>query len=193
MTTGGIELGRDDLEYGQFGENFTVEGLPDDEVCVGDRYEIGGALFEVSQPRVTCYRVGMRLGEPRLPALLVSHRRPGFYLRVLREGVVQAGDPIVKVATGSGRMTVADIDALLYLPGHDRAAMGRALGIARAEPGLAGIVRPRCWRRSRAHRERRTDRAAAAPPVAWPGFRPLRVVAIDAESDDGHLGSVGLR
>ena len=59
------QLGRDDLEYGQFGENFTVDGLSDDEVCIGDRYEIGQALFEVSQPRVTCYRVGMRLGEPR--------------------------------------------------------------------------------------------------------------------------------
>ena len=59
-----VELGRDNLEYGQFGENFTVEGLSDDEVCIGDQYEIGQALFEVSQPRVTCYRVGMRLGEP---------------------------------------------------------------------------------------------------------------------------------
>src|SRR6185295_17907028 len=89
-------LGRTDFGFGQFGENFTVDGLSDDEVCVGDRYEIGQALFEVSQPRVTCYRVGMRLGEPALPALLVSHRRPGFYLRVLREGVVEAGDRIVK-------------------------------------------------------------------------------------------------
>jgi len=129
------QLGRDDFEYGQFGENFTVDGLSDDEVCIGDRYEIGQALFEVSQPRVTCYRVGMRLGEPALPALLVSHRRPGFYLRVLREGVVQAGDRIVKVATGPGRMTVADIDALLYLPGHDRDGMGRALAIAALSPG----------------------------------------------------------
>ena len=111
------------MSYGQFGENFTVDGLSDDEVCIGDRYEIGTALFEVSQPRVTCYRVGLRLGEPRLPALLVSHRRPGFYLRVLREGVVQAGDPIVKVANGPERMTVAEIDALLYLPGHDQEAI----------------------------------------------------------------------
>src|SRR5207344_3213157 len=105
------ELGRDDFVHGHFGENFTVEGLPDDEVCVGDRYEIGAALFEVSQPRVTCYRVGLRLGEPRLPSLLVAHRRPGFYLRVLREGVVEAGDPIVKVWADPERMTVADVDA----------------------------------------------------------------------------------
>ena len=96
------QLGWNDFEYGQFGENFTVEGLADDEVCIGDRYEIGTALFEVSQPRVTCYRVGLRLGEPQLPAMLVAHRRPGFYLRVLREGVVEAGDPVVKVANGPG-------------------------------------------------------------------------------------------
>ena len=132
------ELGRDDFAFGQFGENFTVEQLADDDVCIGDRYQIGEALFEVSAPRVTCYRVGMRLGEPRLPAMLVSHHRPGFYLRVLREGIVRAGDPIYLVALGSGRMTVAEVDALLYLPGHDRAGMARALGIEALSPGWKG-------------------------------------------------------
>ncbi len=64
------QLGRHDFTPGQFGENFTVEGLPDDEVCIGDRYRIGGAVFEVTQPRVTCYRVGIRMDEPQdaLPA-----------------------------------------------------------------------------------------------------------------------------
>ena len=64
------ELKRADFIPGQFGENFTIEGLPDDVVCIGDRYQIGGALFEVTQPRVTCYRVGIRMNEPRMPALL---------------------------------------------------------------------------------------------------------------------------
>ena len=80
------ELGRNDFVYGQFGENFTVEGLGDDEVCIGDRYQIGTATFEVTQPRVTCYRVGIRMNDPRIPALLVSHHRPGFYFRVLEDG-----------------------------------------------------------------------------------------------------------
>src|SRR4029077_10329174 len=80
-------LGRRDLVHGQFGENFTVDGLPDDEVCIGDRYRIGEAVFEVTQPRVTCYRVGVRMGEPQMAALLVKHGRPGFYLRVLTEGL----------------------------------------------------------------------------------------------------------
>ena len=97
------ELGRNDLVYGQFGENFTVDGLGDDEVCIGDRYQVGAAAFEVTQPRVTCYRVGIRMDDPRIPALLVSHRRPGFYLRVLEEGEVQAGDEIVKLAAGRSR------------------------------------------------------------------------------------------
>ena len=77
------QLGRSDFSYGQFGENFTVDGLPDGEVCIGDRYRIGSAVFEVTQPRVTCYRVGIRMNEPQMAALLVSHGRPGFYFRVI--------------------------------------------------------------------------------------------------------------
>src|SRR3954466_4748637 len=92
-------LKRNDFSFGQFGENFTVNGLPDEEVCIGDRYRIGTAVFEVTQPRVTCYRVGLRMNDPRIPALLVSHHRPGFYFRVLQEGDVEAGDEIVKLAS----------------------------------------------------------------------------------------------
>src|SRR5690242_20258308 len=122
-------LGRDDFGYGQFGENFTVDGLPDDEVCIGDRYRIGEAEFEVTQPRVTCYRVGMRMGEPRMPALLVSHHRPGFYLRVITEGRVAAGDEIVQTRSGPGGLSVAATDALLYLPDRDRDRLRVAVGI----------------------------------------------------------------
>ena len=176
------ELGRDDLGYGQFGENFTVDGLPDDEVCIGDRLQIGDALFEVSQPRVTCYRVGMRMKEPRLPALLVSHHRPGFYLRVLREGVVQAGDEIAWEQTGPERMTVAEVDALLYLPGHDRAALARARRLPALSPGWQGSFEAMLDSGDATGNVGLTD-AAAAPPVAWPGFRPMRVVDVEPESD----------
>src|SRR5215470_8190446 len=122
-------LGRRDFTHGQFGENFTIEGLPDDEVCIGDRYRIGTALFEVTQPRVTCYRVGIRTDEPRMAALLTSSGRPGFYLRVLEEGEVGAGDEIVKVGEAAERMTVAEINALLYSPNHPRDGLARALTI----------------------------------------------------------------
>jgi MOSC domain-containing protein YiiM len=132
-------LVRNDFTFGQFGENLTVEGLPDDEVCIGDRYRIGGAVFEVTQPRVTCYRVGIRMNEPRMPALLVAHGRPGFYFRVLQEGEVGAGDDIVKITDGPERISVAEIDALLYLPGHSSERLRRALQI----PALSRVGRVR--------------------------------------------------
>ena len=164
------ELGRDDFTYGQFGENFTFEGLADDEVCIGDRYRIGGALFEVTQPRVTCYRVGIRMHEPAMPSLLVAHHRPGFYLRVLEEGPVQAGDAIVKVADGPERLTIAQVDALLYLPKKSRVLLERALRVAALSKG---------WQESFRALLARTD-GDAAP--AWAGFRPLRVAEVRPES-----------
>src|SRR6201986_2069997 len=112
------QLRRSDFVHGQFGENFTIEGLPDDSVCIGDRYKIGSALFEISQPRVTCYRVGIRMDNPQMPSLLVAHHRPGFYFRVLQEGEVTAGDEIIKIAEGPEKLTVAEIDAMLYLSAH---------------------------------------------------------------------------
>lgn len=129
------ELGRDDFSHGQFGENFTVDGLPDHEVCIGDRYRIGRAVFEVTQPRVTCYRVGIRMNEPQMAALLVARGRPGFYLRVIQEGEVEAGDEIVQVGSGAERMSVAEIDALLYRPGHSRSGLERALRIPAVSDG----------------------------------------------------------
>src|SRR5579872_2113478 len=175
------QLGRKDFSFGQFGENFTVDGLPDDEVCIGDRYRIGSALFEVTQPRVTCYRVGIRMAEPAMAALLVSHHRPGFYFRVLEEGDVGAGDEITKVADGPERVTVAGIDALLYLPGPPREQLERSLRIGPLSPG---------WKASlRAIAERKTPEegnpglnAASGPPPAWPGFRSMHVGRIDRET-----------
>src|SRR5579864_966342 len=118
-------LERSDFSFGQFGENFTVEGLADDEVCIGDRYQIGNAVFEVTQPRVTCYRVGIRMNEPRMPALLTSSGRPGFYFRVLQEGEVGASDEITKVGEAKERMTVAEINSLLYSSNHSRDLLER--------------------------------------------------------------------
>src|SRR5262245_47467741 len=173
------ELGRSDFVYGQFGENFTVEGLSDDEVCIGDRYRIGAAVFEVSQPRVTCYRVGIRMDDPRIPALLVSHRRPGFYFRVLEEGDVEAGDEIVKLASGPERMTVAEIDALLYLPGHSRQQLLRALRVPALSPGWQASFRALLDGEPGSGNAGLT---VASPPPAWPGFRRLAVTAIEQET-----------
>ena len=174
------ELGRSDFVHGQFGENFTVDGLTDDEVCIGDRYRIGTALFEVTQPRVTCYRVGIRMDDPRIPALLVSHRRPGFYFRVLEEGEVQAGDEILKVASGPQAMTVAEVDGLLYLPGHPRQQLLRALRIPALSPGWQASFRALLDGEAGGGN---SGLAVTSPPPAWPGFRRLSVAGIDRESD----------
>ena len=177
-------LGRSDFTFGQFGENFTVEGLPDDEVCIGDRYRIGGALFEVTQPRVTCYRVGIRMNEPRMAALLVAHRRPGFYFRVLQEGEVGAGDDIAKIADGPERITVGEVDALLYLPGHSREQLQRALRIPALSKGWQSSFQ------AMLQQDLSSKTAAGNPGLAdeeqapaWQGFRQMRVAQIRKESD----------
>lgn len=177
-------LDRSNLIPGQFGENFTVEGLADTNVCIGDRYRIGSALFEVTQPRVTCYRLGIRMEEPDMAALLVKHGRPGFYFRVIEEGDVEAGDEITQVASGPQSMSVFEINALLYLPPHPRERLERALKIPALSQG---------WRHSFAALLAQNDKPAAgnaglgpaaSPPPAWRGFRPFRVARKVAESDN---------
>src|SRR6516164_9012362 len=178
------QLGRNDFTYGQLGENFTVEGLADTDMCIGDHYRIGDTLFEVTQPRVTCYRVGIRMNEPQMAALLVSHGRPGFYFRVIEEGEVEAGEEIVQVTGRPSRLTIAEINALLHTPGHSRSQLERAVLIPALSAG---------WRSSLQillDRERSGSAVtgnpgltpAAGPPPAWTGFRPLRVSRKDSES-----------
>jgi len=175
------QLKRTDFVHGQFGENFTVEGLPDHAVCIGDRYQIGAALFEITQPRVTCYRVGIRMNEPRMPALLTASGRPGFYFRVLKEGEVGAGDEIVKIGEAKERMTVAEINALLYSPGHSRDQLERALCIEALSPGWRASFEALLGSQTSGNAGL-VPEAAAHP--ATPGFRPLEVTAVDQESAD---------
>ncbi len=172
-------FGRDDLRPGMFGENFTITGLGDDEVCIGDRYRIGEAEFEVTQPRVTCFRVGMRLGEPEMPNLLVAHHRPGFYFRVITEGLVAGGDEIVRTRRGRHELSVAAIDALLYLPNRDVGMLRKAVDVPALSPG---------WQQSFAELLAAEDNPSGAtpPPVGvepgWHGFRTLRVAQTRRES-----------
>jgi len=179
------QLSRDDFTYGQFGENFTVDGLSDQAVCIGDRYRVGGALFEVTQPRVTCYRVGIRMNEPQMAALLVAHGRPGFYFRVLEEGEVEAGDEIVQTAAGPDRMTVFEINALLYLPNHPRSRLEGALRIPALSAGWRASFKALLEQeRSGAPTGNAGLAQASGPPPAWPGFRQLRVSRKDRESSN---------
>jgi ferredoxin-NADP reductase/MOSC domain-containing protein YiiM len=170
-------FGVGELEPGAFGENFTVDGLSDDDVCIGDRLRIGEAEFEVTQPRVTCFRVGMRLGQPQLASLLVAHHRPGFYLRVIGEGHVAAGDDISRSARGPQQLSVAAVDALLYLPDPDRDLVARAADLPALSPG---------WRDSfhamLATGTRSPGGVPAGHQPAWDGFRWLRVDDVVEES-----------
>ncbi len=177
-------LERSDFIYGQFGENLTVEGLEDTQVCIGDRYRIGGAVFEVTQPRVTCYKLGLRMNEPRMAALVVAHRRPGFYFRVIEEGDIGAGDLIEKISAGPEQMSVAEVDALLYLSDHPLSALQRALKIPALSPG---------WRASMQSLLEAVDTGSSggnagltspAPVLSWPGFREIEVIAVHQESED---------
>ena len=179
------QLKRTDFIHGQFGENFTIEGLADAAVCIGDRYQIGNAVFEITQPRVTCYRIGIRMNEPRMPALLTASGRPGFYFRVLQEGEVEAGDEIKKIGEAKERMTVADINALLYSSEHPRDRLQRALQIEALSPGWRWSFQALLQSQTAAAPSGNAGLApaAAAHPTA-PGFRPLRVTAVESESAD---------
>jgi ferredoxin-NADP reductase/MOSC domain-containing protein YiiM/ferredoxin len=177
------ELGRNDFEYGQFGENFTVEGLSDDEVCIGDRYRIGAAVFEVTQPRVTCYRLGIRMNNPQMAALLVSHRRPGFYCRVITEGEVGAGDEMQKIADGPGRISVAEADSLLYSANHDLKRIAIATRIPALSPGWKGSFDGFLQAdKEGIHNGNPGLTQSISPPPAWNGFRSARVVEVRRET-----------
>ena len=174
-------LGRELEGPGQFGENFTVEGLSDEEVCIGDRYAVGSAIFEVTQPRVTCVKVGVRLGEPRMPALLTGHGRPGFYFRVLVPGEVRAGDVIRLVHRETDAPSVRRTSDLLYSSDHDPKDLRRAIAVAALAEG---------WRTSlQALLE--AGQGAGNPGLAgvretppWLGFRPFKVAAVSEPAQD---------
>ena len=164
------QLGRTDFTYGQFGENFTVEGLADTEVCIGDHYRIGGALFEVTQPRVTCYRVGIRMNEPQMAALLTSHGRPGFYFRVLEEGEVGASDEIVRVKTGPERGDRHRDQCAVIFAGSP----GERAGTSVAHPGIERRLANLVGGAARPGTERQRNNGQ---PRAWASDGPAPRVA----------------
>jgi len=181
-------LGCSSFEYGQYGENLTVDGLEDAEVCIGDRYRIGSAVFEVSQPRVTCYKLGARMRHQELPSLLVAHGRPGFYMRVIQEGDIAPGDRIEKILAGAEGMTVASIDALLYKADHPTDSLIRALRIGALSPGWKLSFEALLKSNQSSSADASDGNTGLVPAsnwtVHWKGFRKVRVVQTCEESDD---------
>jgi len=129
------ELGRTDLAYGQSGENFTVEGMVEDEVHIGDVFRVGDALVEVTQPRVPCYKLGIKMGLPKFVKMFLASCRVGFYLRVLEEGEVGAGDVVYRVRADPGRTTVREMCHLLYFDPENLEGARKALHIRALSPG----------------------------------------------------------
>lgn len=120
------ELGRNDFAHGRFGENLTVEGMIEDAVYPGDVYRIGEALLQVSQPRSPCFKLGIRMGDAQFPARFAAANRTGFYLRVLEEGRVQAGNAIERVRQAKELISVRDAFRLRHGGGGTRAEYERA-------------------------------------------------------------------
>ncbi|MEL6183058.1 MAG: MOSC domain-containing protein, partial [Myxococcota bacterium] len=132
------ELGRHDLQPGQFGENFTVEGLLEDEVHIGDVFRVGSALVEVTQPRVPCYKLAMKIGVEGFERAFQRTGRVGFYVRVLEMGEVGPGDALQLVGRDPHGMSVREVNDLLYHRPDDVEGARRALRMAALSPGWQG-------------------------------------------------------
>ncbi|MCZ6694684.1 MAG: MOSC domain-containing protein, partial [Bacteroidetes bacterium] len=137
------ELSRNDFSMGQFGENFTVEGLSDQDVHVGDRFRIGSTLFEVTQPRVPCYKLAIKMETKGFYGQILKSGRLGFYFRVLEEGEVEAGDEIQPVKIDPKGMTINEINQLMYFDKENYKGFRDALKVKALSPGWSSTFEDR--------------------------------------------------
>lgn len=122
-------LNRSDFVKGQFGENLTTHGLLESEVCIGDQFQIGEAVFEVTQPREPCFKLGMRMGSTAFPKQFLQSLRTGFYLRVVRSGQLIAGQPIERSVRRAYSLSVSEITRVCFFDKRDLATIRRAAAI----------------------------------------------------------------
>lgn len=172
------ELGLDNLAYAHFGENLTVEGMPDDRVYIGDVFRVGAALLEVTQPRVPCFKLELKMGMPGFSRQFLASGRSGFYFRVLEEGEVGAGDLIERIKTGPEQVSVRQIARLLYFDYDNLDKIRRVLHI----PALASG-----WRDAFEELLAEPEGAPKKPRLtarAWQGFRTFIVDKKVPESQD---------
>jgi MOSC domain-containing protein YiiM len=137
------ELDREEFAFGQFGENFTVEGMMEDGIHIGDVFRVGDALVEVSQPRPPCFKLGIKMDRPSFPKTFLASGRVGFYLRVLEEGEVGAGDAFERVEIDPERVTVREMSRLLFFEPESLEGAKRALRVRALSPGWRSSFRER--------------------------------------------------
>jgi len=142
-------LERRDLDFGYFGENLTTDGLLEDQVRIGDRFQIGEAIFEVSQPRSPCFKLAMKVGTSKILKPFLSSGRTGYYFRVVQEGNIEARNAIERIYSEADAPTVNEITRLYYFERQDIAGLRKAIGTA----ALSEV-----WRRDFAKRLERLAR-----------------------------------
>lgn len=143
------ELARPDLDAGLFGQNLTLEGWPERQVFIGDRFRIGTACFEVSQPRQPCHKLAWRIGDPAFPKRFLESGRVGYYLRVVEEGEIGAGDPIVRVAHDEKSLDVESLAATAFARTPDEAILERAVRLEALADAWRLPIRDRLEKRRR--------------------------------------------
>lgn len=139
----GKTLGREKLSYGTFGENFTVSGLLEDEVYVGDTFAIGEAVVEATMPRIPCFKFGHKIGKPDILAEFLTSGRSGFYHKVIQEGYVQAGDAIKRITRDPNSITIRRALGLQKLDEGNVEALQHALTIKQLPPLLRSVYQQR--------------------------------------------------
>jgi MOSC domain-containing protein YiiM len=123
------ELPGVDLPWGMFGENFTTEGLLEEAVCIGDRFRIGNTEVMATEPRMPCYKLGIKFGRADIIKWFLASRRTGFYFAVVREGMVGAGDAIGLIGREQQEVSVADITRLYAFERNDLKALRRTIEV----------------------------------------------------------------
>jgi MOSC domain-containing protein YiiM len=142
------KLRRNDLSFGQFGENFTVAGMLENQIHIGDIFRIGGAMVQVTQPRVPCYKLAIKMQMPQFPKLFMAAGRTGFYLRVLEEGEVGAGDVIERIDIDPEPMLVQEVFRLAFMERNhrDSEALEKAVNLRGLSPGWQSMFEERLAR-----------------------------------------------
>ena len=139
------ELPHSDLPWGVFGENLTTEGLLEADIWIGDRFRVGSAEFVATQPRMPCYKLGIRFGRPDIVKRFLQAGRTGFYFAVTLEGEVGAGDPIELIARADEGLTVADVVNLYTVDAENQELLRRATRSSRLPEGWRDYFRKRLW------------------------------------------------